>query len=93
MYLQYIKEEADRRGFLFDESKIVISSVDKGVKIAVSQGQLDYELQLLKKKMALRSKNKLKVVFNNERGQPNDLFVSYKGPIEPWEKTKELKKM
>ena len=92
-YLQYIKEEADRRGFLFDESKIVIGSVDKGVKIAVSQGQLDYELQLLKKKMALRSKNKLKVVFNNERGQPNDLFVSYKGPIEPWEKTKELKKM
>lgn len=91
-YLLYVKEEADRRGFLFDESKIVIGSVDKGIKIAVSQGQLDYELQLLKKKLALRSKNKLTAGFNNESGQPNELFVSYKGPIEPWEKIKELKK-
>lgn len=85
-YLLYVKEEADRRGFLFDESKILQSSVDKGIKIAVSQGQLDYELQLLKKKITLRSKNKLEVVFNNESGQPNSLFISYKGPIEPWEK-------
>ena len=92
-YLIYIKKEADRRGFLFDESKIAISSVDKGIKIPVSQGQLDYELQLLKKKIALRSKDKSQAVLNIERGQPNNLFVSYNGPIEPWEKIKDFKKM
>ena len=85
-YLLYIKEEADLRGFLFDESKIAKRSVDKSIKIAVSQGQLDYELRLLKNKLALRYKNKLQSVLNIETGQPNNLFVSYDGPIELWEK-------
>jgi hypothetical protein len=67
--------------------------VDKDIKIAVSRGQLDYELQLLKNKIALRSKDKSQAVLNIERGQPNNLFVSYNGPIEPWEKIKDFKKM
>ena len=91
-YMLYVKLEGDKRGFRFNSSKIDSDLVDKDIKIAVSQRQLDYELQLLKKKLALRSKNKLTAGFNNERGQPNELFVSYKGPIEPWEKIKELKK-
>ena len=89
-YLLYIKEEADRRGFLFDGSKIAISSADKSIKIHVSQGQLDYELHLLKNKLAIRSKNKLQTVLNIESGQPNNLFVSYYGPIKPWEKIKDF---
>ena len=66
--------------------------MDKDIKIAVSQGQLDYELQLLKEKIALRAKNKLQAVLTNDRGQPNNLFVPYNGPIEPWEKVSSLKK-
>ena len=66
--------------------------VDKDIKIAVSQGQLDYELQLLKEKIALRSKNKLQAALTNDMGQPNNLFVPYNGPIEPWEKVRSLKK-
>ena len=89
----YVKLEGDKRGFRFNSSKIDSYLVDKGIKISVSQGQLDYELQFLKKKIALRSKDKSQAVLNIERGQPNNLFVSYNGPIEPWEKIKDFKKM
>ena len=91
-YMLYVKLEGDKRGFRFNSYKIDSDLVNKDIKIAVSQGQLDYELQLLKEKIAIRAKNKLQAVLTNDRGQPNNLFVPYNGPIEPWEKVRSLKK-
>ena len=50
-YLHYVLEESKRRGFEFDDGKIRSNIVDKSIKIPVAQGQLDYELKLLKFKL------------------------------------------
>jgi hypothetical protein len=87
-YLLRINEEADRRGFAFNAGKIDAALVDKSIRMMISQGQLDYELALLKYKLRNRSIEKYKEIANYEKGEPNDLFVSYKGPVEAWEKTR-----
>ena len=62
----------------------------KSLRLKVSQGQLDYELLLLRSKLRTRSitmYDKIKVI---ERGKPNELFITYEGIIEPWEKRKNI---
>ena len=89
-YLFYIQQEADYRGYSFSNSKIDNTLVDKSLRLKVSQGQLDYELLLLRSKLRTRSitmYDKIKVI---ERGKPNELFITYEGIIEPWEKRKNI---
>ena len=87
-YLYYVLEEAKRRGFGFDDKKIEYGIIDKSIKIPISQGQLDYELALLKYKLKARSIDRYKEIADYERGEPNGLFESYKGPAEAWEKAR-----
>ena len=88
-YLFYVKEEGSNRGFGFGQGKIAHKLVDKKIKTEVSQGQLDYGLQLLRSKLSKRSKKKFEETANLERGA-NDLFTSYMGPIERWGKIKKI---
>ncbi len=89
-YLYYVLEEAKKRGFGFDGGKIKESIVDKSIKIPVAQGQLDYELELLKFKLKKRSPEYYAKIASTNKGEPNRMFVSHSGKIEDWEKVKTL---
>ena len=90
-YLYYVLEEAKKRGFDFDNGKIRDGLVDKSIKIPVSQGQLDYELELLRFKLKKRSQEYYEKIASTNKGKPNKLFVSHPGKTEAWEKVKALK--
>ncbi|OJI08094.1 MAG: hypothetical protein BK997_01140 [Candidatus Micrarchaeum sp. ARMAN-1] len=89
-YLHYVLEEAKKRGFGFDEGKVRNEIIDKKIKIPVTQGQLDYELELLKFKLKRRSQKYYAKIAGIDKGEPNPMFVSHTGKIEPWEKVKKL---
>ena len=89
-YLYYVLEEAKKRGFEFDGGKIRGNIVDKSIKIPVAQGQLDYELKLLKFKLKKRSLEYYAKIASINKGEPNRMFVSHPGKIEDWEKVKAL---
>ncbi|MGC8730217.1 MAG: pyrimidine dimer DNA glycosylase/endonuclease V [Candidatus Micrarchaeia archaeon] len=89
-YLFYVYEEAKKRGFLFNPRKIDMELVDKGIKINVSQGQLDYELELLKYKLKARSLDAYRKIETLEKGEPNNIFVAHAGSVENWEKVKDI---
>jgi hypothetical protein len=82
-YLLTIWEEADARGYSFSRQKIGRRS---GESLTVSDRQLAFELAHLKKKLALRDKERsreLKKVINAE---PHPLFVVQKGDVASWER-------
>ena len=89
-YLYYVFEESLKRGFNFDNEKIRDNLIDKGIKIPVSQGQLDYELKLLKFKLKQRSQEYYKNISTINKGNPNSMFASHPGSIEVWERAKVL---
>ena len=89
-YLYYVLEEAKKRGFEFDGGKIGGNIVDKSIKVPVAQGQLDYELELLKFKLKKRSPEYYAKIASTNKGEPNRMFVSHSGKIEDWEKVKTL---
>ena len=87
-YLFYVSEEALKRGFNFNLGKINVGLVDMSITLKVSQGQLDYELALLKSKLKARSIEKYRIIEGIPKGEPNRMFTSYDGSIEIWEKIK-----
>ena len=89
-YLYYVFEESLKRGFNFDNEKIRNSLIDKNIKISVSQGQLDYELKLLKLKLKQRSQEYYKNISTINKGNLNSMFASHPGSIEVWERAKVL---
>ncbi len=87
-YLYYVRRESINRGYRFDGSKIDMDRVDLGIKIPVTQGQLDYELALLRHKLAVRSPEFYELIRGIERAEPNELFVSVPGEVEGWERVR-----
>lgn len=82
-YLSVVYAEALRRGYSFDESKF-----DKRFSkqtLTVTQGQLEYELEHLKKKLKLRDPDKLKALKGLKEAKAHPLFRIIKGDIESWE--------
>ncbi|QBQ55779.1 pyrimidine dimer DNA glycosylase/endonuclease V [Nitrosococcus wardiae] len=83
-YLVEIMKEAERRGYRFDESKIVKSG--NCSKIDVQAGQIEYEWNHLLKKLKARSSN----VYDMNRGvvdkEAHPLFRIVSGGIEDWER-------
>lgn len=86
--LYYIWEEADRRGYSFDYSKI--SNISSKERIKVTRNQLIYEYVYLLMKLDERSEEyhkKAMIYYNNPLTIPvNPLFQIGDGPIEDWEK-------
>jgi len=84
-YLEEIYNEAERRNYSFDESKIKkilkISS-----RISVTKGQMEFEIKHLKRKLKLRDPQKLKEIIIIKEFEPHPLFTIIKGEIESWEK-------
>jgi hypothetical protein len=83
-YLSEIFSEARARGFDFDKSKI--GKFKNVQKIIITDGQLNYEFNHLKKKLSLRDINKFKEIKNITDPETHPIFDIIKGDVEPWEK-------
>lgn len=84
-YLYIVYQEATRRGYSFSLSKIAGPKA-KG-KIPVSDGQLRYEGEHLRRKLSER-KGSGRLPLDRKRITPHPSFKVNAGPIADWEKTK-----
>jgi hypothetical protein len=86
-YLAAIYEEAQSRGYKFDRSKL--GRVATAGRIAVTDGQLDYEWSWLLNK--LRQRNPLVYRRNRKVSSvlPHPLFAVVSGPVCAWERVRE----
>lgn len=75
--------EATRRGYRFDASKI--GQCAEGLHIAVTSGQMDYELTHLRTKLAVRDAAAWQRIAEVKQPEPHPLFVVVKGEVEDWE--------
>jgi len=83
-YLWAVHDEATRRGFAFDASKIAVER--QLLSLAVTQGQLAFELEHLKEKLRQRDPERFRIVRRTRKITAHPLFVVVAGEIEPWEK-------
>jgi len=88
-YLDSIYQEARKRGYNFDASKI--SLLKKQLKdITVSNGQVNYEFNHLLRKLEQRDFGQFSKIKDIDRTQikTNKIFKVVEGKIENWEKVK-----
>lgn len=89
-YLLEIHGEARRRGYSYDKSKIV-ESVETVEPITITDGQLIYELVILKERLKKRDPKKygelLKLEEAESRPKPHPIFIVIEGEVEPWERS------
>lgn len=85
-HLQAIAEEAGRRGYRFDSTKI-IRSADPGIRLTVTDGQLDFERRhLLAKVLARNPDDAERIASLHAPVDPHPLFDVVPGGIEAWER-------
>lgn len=82
-YLSIVYEEAKERGYQFDKEKIEWSF--QPCEIAVTEGQIEYEIQHLKNKLQHRDQVKFKELSAIKKYQIHPLFKTINGAIEDWE--------
>ena len=85
-YLLEIHAESLRRGFTFNRAKIGSCSYTK--KLAVTQGQIQYEWEHLRLKLLKRDPARYERMLASEPPLPHPLFVIVPGGIEGWERVK-----
>ena len=81
-YLSGVLEEAIKRGYHFDASKI---SFFKSSRLAVTNGQMDFEVNHLLRKLKIRDRKKFKELREVDVIKPHPLFKIKEGAIESWE--------
>lgn len=82
-YLKPVHEEAARRGYRFDATKI--AALLQADKLNVTDGQLRYELELLKSKLQIRDIEAYRAIEGIVEPEPHPMFRVVPGQIEPWE--------
>lgn len=88
-YLYYVYNEATRRGFNFDKSKIDIDKCDPSIKMTVSSGQLGFESNHLARKVRSRKNPDKESIFYSDSFAivgAHPMFKVTKGGLESWEK-------
>lgn len=86
-YLHGLADEAARRGYSFNRSLIVTEQSERVAPMAVTQGQVDYELEFLKQKVEARDPQwYLDRFASSPARRLHPLFYEVAGGIEPWEK-------
>jgi hypothetical protein len=83
-FLGAVCDEAEKRGYHFDRSKI--ESVEIQRAIPVTNGQVAYEGQHLLNKLRLRDPQRVPLLEETEFPELNPVFTLVDGPIEGWEK-------
>lgn len=84
-YLSSVADEANRRQYSFDSSKILLPS--KKIRLLVTRGQLHYEFEHLLKKIKIREPASFLKWVDKKRVKPHPIFRVVSGKIESWEKT------
>lgn len=82
-FLAGVQEDATKRGYNFDASKVVVPDASDVPRIPVTTGQLAYEWEHLGAKLALRSPEFVRA----PQPTPHFLFAVVSGGIAPWEMT------
>lgn len=82
-YLAEVQQEAERRGYRFDKSKIKEAFIKQ--KISVTDGQVAYEKKHLLKKLKERDKEQYLVFKKVETAITFSMFRVVGGDIEEWE--------
>jgi len=87
VYLHYVQNEAEHRGYHFNASKILHASKTTPIKsMGVTRGQLQFEWEHLRKKLTLRDPDYLKRLGPLPQPQPHPLFKVVAGGIADWER-------
>lgn len=90
-YLHGLADEADRRGFNFDRSRIVQEPTADLPLIPVPRGQVAYELEFLQHKVENRDPEWFTSTLQQLiEPKIHPIFHLIEGEIEPWEKVKEI---
>jgi hypothetical protein len=85
-YLWSIVDEAESRGYKFDHSKL--SPVRINVRIPVTNGQIQFELEHLKRKLRQRDPDRLRCIEQIIIPDLTPIFFLINGEVESWEKLK-----
>lgn len=85
VYLSAVLAEAQRRGYRFDGRKIRRRSSARG-PIAVTSGQLEWELRHLTAKLRRRAPAWLSGMGSPTATRPHPLFEVVPGSVEEWER-------
>lgn len=83
-FLLPVAEEAARRGYRFDRN--LIGHPPSETPICTTEGQLLFEWNHLREKLAKRDPEKLEELERLPSADPHPLFVITPGGIEPWER-------
>ena len=83
-YLWAVHKESVHRGYRFDSSKLGVKPC--GLKLFVTEGQLEYEFKHLKRKLKQRDKDRYRQIASAETPQPHPLFKVIPGEVEEWER-------
>jgi hypothetical protein len=83
-YLWAVHDEASRRGYSFDQTRIARKRRPK--ELTVTQGQLEFELRHLKGKLRLRDPERYRQIRRLREITAHPLFTVVAGEIEQWER-------
>ena len=86
-YLDALADEADKRGYTFNREKINPTRITG--RIPVTRGQILYEWEHLKNKLAHRDPLSLAKLSAVKLPDAHPLFQAVDGIVEPWEKVTE----
>ena len=84
-YLNAVANEAERRGYRFDRTKILVRGI--GGKLIETRGQLLFEWSHLKRKLRSRAPTVYRACCKIDIPKAHPLFRIVPGPIRSWEKT------
>jgi hypothetical protein len=83
-YLEGIRTEALRRGYLFDATRIV--RIQRTTRLAVTHGQIAYERDHCLRKLWRRDRKRFMELKAVTAARPHPLFTVRRGGIEKWER-------
>ena len=83
-YLRAVHQEAARRGYNFDSTKIAAGQIRSSMKC--SRGQLLFEWEHLKRKLELRDPQSHAQITQFGCPDPHPLFTIVEGDVEAWER-------
>lgn len=84
-YLHIVANEADKRGYNFNRSKLIKVKRNTISKVKVTNNQIIYEFNHLLNKLKLRDIRQYENILNTDKIKTHTLFKIVNGDIESWE--------
>lgn len=85
-YLYFLLQEALKRGYKFDSSKINIIMFIQAKQMSVTSSQINFEFNHLMDKLKERDTNKFRRMSGIKKIETHPIFNMVSGKIETWEK-------